>query len=91
MEYDERADELLKEADKLEHESNRLAERTEQTKTEWEAKKSDPSGAPGAADAEATGPHNLEDEDPATGRNYGEERQAELEDAEEADAEASES
>ncbi len=87
MEYDERADELEKEADRLEHESKRLDEDTGQARTEWEATKSDPSAAPGAQSEEAAGPHNVESEDPATGRKYGEEREAELDDAREADSE----
>ncbi|MDQ3934076.1 MAG: hypothetical protein M3340_05530 [Actinomycetota bacterium] len=87
MEYDERADELEQEAERLEHESKRLDERTEGARSEWESRKSDPSGAPGATSEEAAGPHNVDDPDPATGRNYGDERRAEIEDAEAADAE----
>ena len=87
MEYDERADELEREAERLEHESKRLGDRTEEVRSEWESRKSDPSGAPGAASEEAAGPHNIDDADPATGRKYADERRAELEDAEEADAE----
>ena len=81
MEYDERADELDKEADRLEHESKRLGQDTEQAKSEWESAKSDPSKAPGAQDPEATGPHHIDAEDPATGKRYGEVRKEELEDA----------
>ena len=87
MEYDERADELDKEIDKLEHESKRLGQDTAAAKQEWEGAKSDPSKAPGAQAEEATGPHNIDAEDPATGRKYGEERRAELDDAQAADAE----
>lgn len=87
MEYDERADELEKEADRLEHDSERLARETRQARTEWEAAKSDPSTAPGAQSEEAAGPHNIDTEDPATGRKYGEERKAELDDARAADSE----
>jgi hypothetical protein len=87
MEYDERADELEKEADRLEHDSKRLREDTDQARTEWDAAKSDPSKAPGAQSEDAAGPHNIDAEDPATGRKYGEERQAELEDARAADSE----
>lgn len=82
MEYDERADELEEEIDKLEHESKRLGQDTDEARQRWEGAKSDPSGAPGAQSAEAAGPHNIEDDDPATGRKYGEERKAEMEDAE---------
>ena len=81
MEHHERADELEKEIDRLEHESEKLGEATDKTRSDWEAAKSDPSKAPGAADAEATGPHHIDAEDPATGRKYGERRQEELDDA----------
>jgi hypothetical protein len=84
MEYDERADELEKEAEKLEHEAKEIEQRAEQTGSEWESAKS-AGDVPGAADEESAGPHNVEDEDPATGRRYGEERQAELDDALEQD------
>ena len=90
MEYDERADELEKEIDRLEHKSKRQAQDTDQARTEWEAAKSDRSQAPGAQSEEAAGPHNLDAEDPATGHKYAEEREAELEDvraADEAEAE----
>lgn len=87
MEYDERANELEQEIDKLEHEAERLGERTNQVRSEWESKKSDPSTAPGAASEEASGPHNVDSPDPATGHNYAEERRAEIEDAEAADQE----
>ena len=80
MEYDERADELDKETDRLEDESEGLGQRTDQAKSEWESAKSDPSKAPGAQDPEATGPHNIDAEDPATGKKYGEQRKEELED-----------
>ena len=87
MGHDERADELEKEADRLEQESKDLGERTGSARSEWEAAKSDPSKAPGAQSAEATGPHNIDAEDPATGRQYGEVRQEEIDDAEAADSE----
>jgi hypothetical protein len=87
MEYDERADELDKEAERLEHESKQLGQRTEQARSEWESAKSDPTKAPGAQAPEATGPHNLDAEDPATGRKYGDLRKDELEDAQAADSE----
>jgi hypothetical protein len=88
MEYDERADELEQEAERLEHESKRLGQRTDEARSEWESKKSDASGAPGAASEEAAGPHNVDDPDPASGRKYGEERRTELEDATAPDSEA---
>jgi hypothetical protein len=87
MEYDERADELEKEAERLEHESRRLGKDTDEARSRWESAKSDPSGAPGAQDADASGPHHIDEPDPATGRNYGEVRQQEIEDARAADEE----
>ena len=87
MEYDERANELEKEIDRLEHESKRLGDRTDEARNQWEAAKSDPSKAPGAQDADSTGPHNIDEPDPASGRNYGEVRRQELEDVREADSE----
>lgn len=87
MEYDERADELEKEVERLEHESKRVGQHTDEARQDWESKKSDPSKAPGAQSAEATGPHNLDAEDPATGEKYGDRRREELEDALEADSE----
>jgi hypothetical protein len=87
MEYDERADELEKDIDRLEHESEGLGKRTSEAKSQWESAKSDPSKAPGAQDADSTGPHHIDAEDPATGRKYGEVRQEEIEDVEAADAE----
>jgi hypothetical protein len=87
MEHNERADELEREAERLERESEKLGESAERARSEWESKKSDPSKAPGAADPDATGPHHIESEDPATGESYGERRQQEIEDAREADSE----
>ena len=83
MEHDERADEVEADIERLEDESKQLGGEIEQTRSEWEARKSDPSQAPGATDAEAAGPHNIDAEDPATGHSYGqEERTEELESAE---------
>ena len=87
MEHHERADELEREADAAQDQSDRLADDIEETRSEWEAKKSDQT-TPGAADAEAAGPHQLEGEDPTTGERPGEERQEELEDAAHGEAEA---
>ncbi|HEX8744461.1 MAG TPA: hypothetical protein VF712_15140 [Thermoleophilaceae bacterium] len=78
MEHDERADELEKDLDRLEHESEKLGESTEQARSDWDSKKSSETGAPGAASPEASGPHNIDEEDPATGRKYGEKRQEEV-------------
>lgn len=80
MEHNERANELEKEAERLEHESEKLGESTDAARSEWEARKSDPSGAPGAVSEEASGPHNIDAEDPATGEKYGERRQEEIDD-----------
>jgi hypothetical protein len=90
MEYDERAEELQREADRLEHESERLKESTDQARSEWDARKSDPSGAPGAAEPEAAGPHSIDDEDPASGKAYGEKRRQEIEDVKAIDSEQDE-
>jgi hypothetical protein len=86
MEHQDRADELEREADAAGEASERLEEEVDQARSDWEAKKSDQS-TPGATDAEAAGPHQLEGEDPATGEQKGEERQDELEDAAQAEAE----
>jgi hypothetical protein len=89
MEHDERSDEVEGEIERLERESKELEGEIEQTRSEWEARKSDTSQAPGATDPEAAGPHNVDSEDPATGRKYGEkERSEEFESAQEEDAEA---
>ena len=90
MEHRERADEVEEEIGRLEHESEKLGESTDQAKSDWEAAKSDPTKAPGAADAEAAGPHHIDAEDPATGRKYGERRQEEIEDTQTADGEDAE-
>ena len=90
MEHDERADEVEREIEQLEHESKRLGGEIEQTRTEWEARKSDPSQAPGATDPEAAGPHNIDAEDPATGRSYGQEERTEEFDSAQAEDDAAE-
>ena len=87
MDHNERADELEKEADRLEHESEKLGDSTDEARSDWEARKADQSGAPGAVDADAAGPHNIDAEDPATGRKYGERRQEELDDLHAAESE----
>jgi hypothetical protein len=86
MDHNERADELEKEAERLEHESEKLGESTDQARSDWEARKADPSSAPGAAGPEGSGPHNIDAEDPATGRKYGERRQDEIDDVRAADS-----
>ena len=87
MDHNERAEELEREAERLEHESEKLGDSTGQVRSEWESKKSDPSKAPGAADAESTGPHNIDSEDPATGERHGERRQEEIDRVVESDSE----
>jgi hypothetical protein len=47
VEHDERADELEREAEKLDGESDRIGEHIEDAKQEWEAKQADPA-VPGA-------------------------------------------
>jgi hypothetical protein len=86
MEHHDRADELEREADDAGERSERLEREVEDARSDWEAKKSDES-APGAVEAEAAGPHNLDSEDPATGESKGEERQEEVEEAAQASAE----
>ncbi|MEA2368736.1 MAG: hypothetical protein QOG41_1932 [Thermoleophilaceae bacterium] len=86
MEHQDRADELEREADGAAEASERLEEDVEEARSDWEARKSDQS-TPGAADPEATGPHHLEGDDPAAGESKRDERQAEVEDAAQADAE----
>ena len=90
MEHRERADEVEKEIDRLESESEKLGENAAQARSEWEAAKSEPSKAPGATDPESSGPHNIDAEDPATGERYGERRSEEIEEVRAADAEAAE-
>ena len=86
MEHHERAGELERETEEEAERSERLEQEIEETRSDWEAKKSDPS-APGATEPEGSGAHQLESEDPVSGEAKGEERQAELEDAARRDAE----
>jgi hypothetical protein len=51
---EERADELLKEADKAGQASEELEDEIQRTKSDWEAKKSD-SQVPGALEEQAAG------------------------------------
>jgi hypothetical protein len=84
MEHEERADQLEREADRVEEVKDRLGEDIEESRSDWEGKKSSES-APGAADPESTGPHHIDEEDPASGEPKGEERDAEREETIEAD------
>ena len=87
MDHHDRADELEREAEAAGEASEKLEQDLEEARSDWEAKKSDQS-TPGAVDAEAAGPHHLKGEDPATGDEKSEERQAEVEDAAQSEAEA---
>lgn len=86
MEHHERADELEQEAAHAGEASERVEQQVQDLRDDWAAKKSDES-VPGATEREATGPHQLEGEDPTTGEQKGEERQEELEEAARTDAE----
>ncbi|HKP89973.1 MAG TPA: hypothetical protein VJT75_08365 [Thermoleophilaceae bacterium] len=88
MEHHERADELEREADKAAEPSEQLEQEIEETRSDWESKKSD-QRVPGAVGERGAGPHQLEgEEDPATGDEKAEERQAELEEAMQAEAQS---
>lgn len=86
MEHHDQADDLEKEADRLEEASDGLKGDIEDAGSEWESRKSDTS-VPGAADPEAAGAHNLDAEDPVTGEPKGEERADERDEALRGDAE----
>ena len=47
IEHDEKAEELEREADSLEHDSERIGERIDETRRDWAAKEQDPT-VPGA-------------------------------------------
>jgi hypothetical protein len=47
MEHDEQADRLEREADSMEHDSEKVGKRIEETKRDWQAKEQDPA-VPGA-------------------------------------------
>lgn len=81
MEHHERADELEREADAAAEPSEQLEQEIEETRSDWESKKSD-QRVPGAVGERGAGPHQLEgEEDPATGDEKAGERQDELEEA----------
>ena len=86
MEHEERADELERDADDAEEVKDRLGQDIEDTRSDWEGKKSS-TGAPGATDPESAGPHHIDEEDPASEEPKGEEREAERKEAREIDAE----
>ena len=89
MEHHDRADELEREADRAGEQSERLEQEVDQARDDWEARKSD-EAAPGAVEAEAAGPHNIDADDPATGESKGDERQEEVEAAAQSSAEGEE-
>jgi hypothetical protein len=60
MEHEERAREMERDADRMEEHSDKLGERIEETRREWEAKEQDPS-IPGAQ------PDPDEEEEPVPG------------------------
>jgi hypothetical protein len=60
--YEERADELEKEADVLEDRSERVEGKIEETREDWESKKSS-NQAPGATDPESAAPGGLGDDE----------------------------
>jgi hypothetical protein len=88
MEHHERADELEREAEAAGDDSKRLERELEETRSDWESKKSD-QRVPGAVGERDAGPHQLEgEEDPATGDEKADERQAELEEAAQSEAQS---
>ena len=86
MEHQDRADEMEEQADRLEEASGGLKDDIDEAESDWESRKSDTS-VPGAADPEAAGPHNVDDEDPVTGERKGDERTDERDEALRRDAE----
>jgi hypothetical protein len=60
--YEERADELEKEADTMEGRSERIESRIDDVREDWESKKSS-NQAPGAVEPDKAAPGGLGDED----------------------------
>jgi hypothetical protein len=88
MEHHERADELEREADAAAEPSEQLEQEIEDTRSDWESKQSDQS-VPGAVGERSAGPHQLKgEEDPASGKEKAEDRQEELEDAAQSEAQS---
>jgi hypothetical protein len=88
MDHRERADELEREAGAAAEPSEQLEQEIEDTRSDWEAKKSDQQ-VPGAVEERGAGPHQLEgEEDPATGDEKADERQEELEEAAQSEAQS---
>ncbi|MFL5910035.1 MAG: hypothetical protein ACJ768_05635 [Gaiellaceae bacterium] len=64
MEHEERADELMEEADRLGKPSEELKEEIEDTRSDWETKKGD-SQVPGALDEDAVDGGELDSDEDA--------------------------
>ena len=64
MEHEERADELEREADKLEEHSQEVGQRIEDTRSEWESKQQD-QAVPGAQMSEREESDQLPEEGPS--------------------------
>ena len=64
MEHEERADQLEREADKLEEHSQEVGQRIEDTRSEWESKQQDPN-VPGAQMSEREESDQLPEEAPS--------------------------
>jgi hypothetical protein len=64
MEHEERADQLEREADKLEDHSQEVGQRIEDTRSEWKSKQQDPA-VPGAQMSEREESDQLPEEAPA--------------------------
>jgi hypothetical protein len=62
MDHDERADELEREADKLEQHTEQVGKRIDDTRKEWESKQEDQQ-VPGAQSEEALHPEEEEEEE----------------------------
>jgi hypothetical protein len=79
-EHDEHAEKLEREADSLEHDSNRVGERIDETRRDWEANVQDPS-VPGAQPDPADDHQNSEEAENVTGETPQEESDQLPEDA----------
>ncbi len=66
IEHDEQAQKLEREADSMEHDSDRVGERIEETRRDWEANVQDPS-VPGAQPDPADEDQSSEEADSVTG------------------------
>ena len=80
IEHDEQAQKLEREADSMEHDSDRVGERIEETRRDWQANVQDPS-VPGAQPDSADEDQNSEEADNVTGETPHEESDQLPEDA----------